>query len=62
MVKESCALVNKTSDSSHNSLFNHYIDLYISPSRLLLRSAPKPSIAKINSFEVRIEHIGVDPG
>src|SRR6218665_2406758 len=35
--------------------FIHYGDLYSAPSRLLLRSAPDPCMAKKKSFETRVE-------
>ena len=35
--------------------FIHYGDLYSTPSRLLLRSAPDPCAAKEKSFEARVK-------
>src|SRR6218665_670001 len=42
--------------------FIHYGDLYIAPSRLLLRSAPNPCTAKKKSFETRVECVRKNPG
>src|SRR6218665_2938993 len=39
----------------------HYGDLYSAPSRLLLRSAPDPCMAKKKSFETRVEYIRKNP-
>jgi len=39
-----------------------YGDLYSTPSRLLLRSAPDPCTAKKKSFETRVECVRKNPG
>src|SRR6218665_1455261 len=42
--------------------FIHYGDLYSTPSRFLLRSAPDPCTAKKKSFESRVECVRKNPG
>src|SRR6218665_628241 len=44
------------------SSFIHYGDLYSASSRLLLRSAPNPCMAKKNNFQARVECFGKNPG
>src|SRR6218665_208681 len=41
--------------------FIHYGDLYSASSRLLLRSAPDPCTAKMNSFEATVECVRMNP-
>ena len=43
------------------ALFIHYRDLYSAYSRLLLRSAPDPCMAKKNSFQARVECVRMNP-
>src|SRR6218665_40994 len=42
--------------------FIHYGDLYSTPSRLLLRSAPDPCTTKKKSFETIVECVRKNPG
>src|SRR6218665_2980756 len=53
------------SEQQRTTLFHsfiHYGDLYSTPSRLLLRSAPDPCTAKEKSFEARVECVRKNPG
>src|SRR6218665_3164276 len=42
--------------------FIHYMDLYSTSSRLLLRSAPDSSTAKKSSITARVEFVRLNPG
>jgi len=66
-------LWSRPSHSAHSKLyphdlsivihsFIHYEDLYSASSRLLLRSAPDPCMAKKKSFEARVGCVSKNPG
>src|SRR6218665_1146506 len=57
MCRMCCITVHGRYLSQHSFIhsFIHYGNLYSASSRLLLRSAPDPCTAKVNSFEARVE-------